>query len=220
MFTGIIQALGEIREVEQGSGDLRLRIGTGTLDSTRLAEGDSVAVSGVCLTVVEPGPDGFSADVSAETLACTTFSEIVAGQVVNLEPALTPSTPLGGHIVTGHVDGVGHLTQREPDGRSERMEFSLPSALERFVAAKGSLCVDGISLTVNDVTGGRVGVMIVPHTLEHTTLGALQTGAAVNLEVDLLARYLERLLGVRTDSKDKPPPGITRDFLERHGFIR
>ncbi|MGH8455951.1 MAG: riboflavin synthase [Stenotrophobium sp.] len=197
MFTGIIENMGRVAEVESTGGDRRLLIATpaGYLDGAKL--GDSVAVNGVCLTAVEFRAGGFAADVSAETLAATTAAQWAVDRPVNLERALTPNKPLGGHMVSGHVDGVGHLRSKIDDARSWRLEFEAPSALARYIARKGSICIDGISLTVNEVSGSRFGVNIVPHTMAHTTLGLLAAGDAVNLEVDLVARYLERLLMAR-----------------------
>lgn len=197
MFTGIIEALGRIEAVESVGGDRRMVFrAPGYLGGAQL--GDSIAVSGVCLTATSVSDDGFAADLSAETLALTTAGAWESGRKVNLERALTPAKPLGGHLVVGHVDGVGRLVERHDDARSTRMRFELPEALARYVARKGSVCIDGVSLTVNDVEGSRFGVNIIPHTLAHTTLGELQPGQAVNLEVDLIARYLERLLEARS----------------------
>lgn len=196
MFTGIIEALGKMDAVSDHGQDRRLRISApGYFGEARL--GDSVAVNGVCLTAVSLTPDSFEADVSAETLALTTAGRWQIGQAVNLERALTPSKPLGGHLVSGHVDGVGHLCTQREDARSLRMEFEAPAALARYIARKGSICIDGISLTVNAVSAATFSVNIVPHTAQHTTLGLLKPGDAVNLEVDLIARYLERLLAER-----------------------
>lgn len=194
MFTGIIQATGEVRAVDEVGGDARLRIGVGDLNLERVSRGDSIAVSGVCLTVVEFTQDEFAADVSRETLSLTTLGALEVGSRVNLEPSLTLATPLGGHLVSGHVDGVGRLLSLQPDARSTRMEFSVPAELGRYVARKGSITIDGTSLTVNDVTGDAFSVNIVPHTLERTIMGGYEPGTRVNLEVDLVARYLERLL--------------------------
>jgi riboflavin synthase len=193
MFTGIIETLGTIADVSDLGGDRRLTIEAGAwLDGVR--PGDSIAVSGVCLTAIEIRDGRFMADVSVETLHGTTAGHWKAGTAVNLEKALTLDRPLGGHLVSGHVDGVGHLRARREDARSARLRFELAPELARYVAAKGSITVDGVSLTVNDIQDGEFGVNIVPHTLRHTTLGALQPGHPVNLEVDLIARYLERLI--------------------------
>jgi riboflavin synthase len=194
MFTGIIQAVGEIVAVEPVGGDARLRIDTGVLDLAGAGLGDSIAVNGVCLTAVEFSPGGFVADVSQETLSLTTLGNARQGLRVNLEPALTLATPLGGHLVSGHVDGIGKLLSMDPDARSTRMEFEVPIELSRYVARKGSITIDGTSLTVNAVEGEKFSVNIVPHTLERTIMGGYTAGAHVNLEVDLVARYLERLL--------------------------
>jgi riboflavin synthase len=194
MFTGIIQSVGSIRAIEERDGDRRITIETGGLALDRAELGDSIAVNGVCLTAVEFDSGAFVADVSRETLAVTTLEKLVTGARVNLEPALTLGTPLGGHLVSGHVDGVGAMVSREPEARSTRMVFRLPGDLARYVAKKGSICIDGTSLTVNDVQGSEFGVNIVPHTLEHTIMGGYEPGTAVNLEVDLIARYLEKLM--------------------------
>ena len=194
MFTGIIQAVGSIRVIEERDGDRRITIDTGGLALERAELGDSIAVNGVCLTAVEFESGAFVADVSRETLAVTTLEQLVPGARVNLEPALTLGTPLGGHLVSGHVDGVGAMVSSEPEARSTRMVFRLPDELARYVAKKGSICIDGTSLTVNDVQGSDFGVNIVPHTLEHTIMGGYEPGTAVNLEVDLIARYLEKLM--------------------------
>jgi riboflavin synthase len=193
MFTGIIEAQGRIARVEPRGGDCRMLIeAAGFLRG--VAVGDSIAVNGVCLTAAEITDDSFVADLSTETLAATTAKDWKLGATVNLERALTPAKPLGGHLVSGHVDGVGRLAESHDDGRGRRMVFEAPAALARYIARKGSVCVDGVSLTVNAVAGSRFELMVIPHTLSHTTLGALKPGAAVNLEVDLIARYLERLL--------------------------
>jgi riboflavin synthase len=193
MFTGIIEASGRIESIEVQGGDRRIWIlAPGFFGGAN--PGDSIAVSGVCLTAIEIGDDRFAADLSVETLAATTAGAWSEGATVNLERALTPAKPLGGHLVSGHVDGVGHLVELHQDGRGSRMVFDAPRALAHYIARKGSICVDGVSLTVNGVAGSRFDVMVIPHTLSHTTLGRLQRGSAVNLEVDLIARYLERLL--------------------------
>ena len=194
MFTGIVSEKGALQEKIAIGGDRRLRIECSCLDNQGCREGDSIAVSGVCLTMLEPGESGFLADVSKETLELTTLGALEPGQAVNLELALSLEDRLGGHMVSGHVDGLGHLLSRREDARSERFEFELPANLARYVAKKGSLTIDGVSLTVNDVDGPRCSVCLIPHTLEVTTLGMLQPGDAVNIEVDLIARYLERLI--------------------------
>lgn len=194
MFTGIVEALGEVCEVQAYGGDRRLALTAPPGFLAHTAVGDSIACAGVCLTVIERFGDSFSVDVSAETLELTTAGRWTEGTAVNLEKALTPSKPLGGHMVSGHVDGIGRLLAAREDARSWRLEFELPLALARYVARKGSVTIDGVSLTVNDVEGPRFGVNIIPHTRSQTTLGGLVDGAAVNIEVDLIARYLERLM--------------------------
>lgn len=197
MFTGIIEATGNVGALEEHGADRRLRVDAGTCADAVLGVGDSVSVNGVCLTATHITPSGFHADVSAQTLACTTLGELRVGDRVNVERALTPTTALGGHLVSGHVDGTGSVLERREDARSVRFIFALPAELERYVAVKGSICVDGVSLTVNEVGEKRFGVNIVPHTLEFTTLGDFVPGRRINLEVDLIARYLERLLEAR-----------------------
>lgn len=194
MFTGIIQALGELSAREPLGGDLRLQFKSPGLSFADVGLGDSIAVEGVCLTVTAVAGQGFSADVSGETLAQTTLGELALGAHVNLEKALTLGQPLGGHLVSGHVDGVGQLVDRTADARSERYVFEVPAGLARYIARKGSICVNGVSLTVNEVTDLTFGVNLVPHTQQMTTLSRLQPGDRVNIEVDQIARYLERLL--------------------------
>ena len=194
MFTGIVSAKGILQEKAVIGGDGRLRIQCGAMNMQGSREGDSIAVSGVCLTMIEPDESGFLADVSKETLELTTIGELAAGQAVNLELALALEDRLGGHMVSGHVDGMGRLVSRREDARAERFEFELPGDLARYVARKGSVTIDGVSLTVNEVNGSRFSVCLIPHTLEVTTLGMLCPGDAVNIEVDLIARYLERLI--------------------------
>lgn len=193
MFTGIIQSIGGVVVVEARGGDVQLGIEAAEVDAARRQPGDSVAVAGVCLTVAGLTPRGFVADVSRETLAHTTIGRWREGQRVNLEPALRAGDALGGHLVSGHVDGCAELLGRSSDGRSERLRFRVPAGLERYVARKGSVTLDGVSLTVNDVDGRDFDVNLIPHTLAATTFGALQPGALVNLEIDIMARYVERL---------------------------
>ena len=197
MFTGIVEAQGRIDAVEEIGGDRRMTIVSAGDYLAGLQSGDSVAVSGVCLTAVQLLPRGFTADLSVETLQATTAGSWQAGSVVNLERALTPAKPLGGHMMSGHVDGVGHLVEKHEEARSWRLSFEAPQALARYIARKGSIAIDGISLTVNEVDKNRFGVNIIPQTWTHTTLGGLQVGGQVNLEVDLIARYLERLIQER-----------------------
>ncbi|MGF1528166.1 MAG: riboflavin synthase [Candidatus Competibacterales bacterium] len=212
MFTGIIQALGHLAERRTFGGDQRLLIHTDTLDLRGIAKGDSVAVNGVCLTAVDLTPQGFWADVSAETLGCTTLGALATGERLNLELSLLPTTRLGGHLVSGHVDGIGRVEALAEDARSWRFRLAAPPPLGRYIAPKGSICVDGVSLTVNAVAGSAFEVNIVPHTYQVTRFGHYTIGTAVNLEVDLVARYLERLLG-RDEAADPPtpPPGTSHD---------
>ena len=194
MFTGIILATGRVTILAETSGDLELGIDAAALDLHRIAVGDSVSVQGVCLTVTRKEGTRFYADVSRETMAKTTLGAIGPGSKVNLEPSLRAGEPLGGHLVSGHVDAVGKLRILTQDARSWRMEFELPVSLMRFVASKGSICVNGVSLTVNKVAGCRFDVNIIPHTLEVTMLGELKVDDGVNIEIDVIARYLERLM--------------------------
>lgn len=219
MFTGIIQATGSIESLDSRGGDMRLTINTGKLPMGDVAPGDSIAVNGVCLTAVSLGAERFTADVSGETLGLTTLGKLEAGDPVNLEKALTLETRLGGHLVSGHVDGVGEVVSRREDSRSVRFTLRAPDALARYIATKGSICVDGVSLTVNAVNGAEFELNIVPHTLQETTLGDFRAGRAVNLEVDLVARYLERLLQGDAAAVPGKAGGLTREILAEHGFI-
>ncbi|MFZ1537318.1 MAG: riboflavin synthase [Chromatiaceae bacterium] len=219
MFTGIIQAIGEVHSIEARGGDARLTLGTGKLAMGEVALGDSIAVNGVCLTAVALDGRRFSADVSRETLSLTTLGALRSGSRVNLEKALTLATPLGGHLVSGHVDGVGEILERHQDGRSWRFRIQAPTGLARYIAQKGSICVDGTSLTVNAVQGAIFELNIVPHTLTETLFGDYQTGTQVNLEVDLVARYLERLV-LGDQAADPAADRITTGFLTEHGFMR
>jgi riboflavin synthase len=193
MFTGIVQAIGEVRAITPRNGDVELLIAAPTLRLDTVAVGDSISVSGCCLTITRLSADAFAADASMETLQVTTLGAWRAGQRVNLEKALCAGQPLGGHYVTGHVDGVASVVGAANDARSLRVDFEVPAPLARYVARKGSVCVDGVSLTVNEVQGNLFGVNLIPHTLAVTTLAACRPGTHVNLEVDIIARYLERL---------------------------
>jgi riboflavin synthase len=217
MFTGIILAIGKITAIEHRAGDCRLTVNTGKLALTDAHIGDSIAVNGVCLTAVELGAHHFCADVSNETLSRTILNTATAGTPVNLELALTPSTRMGGHIVSGHVDGIGKLIEKKADGRSFRFKFKAPDNLAKYIAEKGSICINGISLTVNEVNGPEFSVNIVPHTLQETTIGEAVAGTPVNLEVDLLARYMERLLHGEAAAKNHG--GITEELLQKSGFF-
>ena len=215
MFTGIIEAIGRITRIEHRSGDARLQINSGRLDLSAARPGDSIAVNGVCLTALELTHDSFSADISAETLNRTVLGEFAVGVPVNLEQSLTPASRLGGHLVSGHVDGVGTVTRLFQEARSWRLYLRAPEALARYIAEKGSICVDGVSLTVNGVEGSEFDLNIVPHTLEHTIIGDYRVGHRVNLEVDVIARYLERLLTARAEGRD----GLSVGLLRQHGFL-
>jgi riboflavin synthase len=194
MFTGIVQGVGTVRALEPHGGDVTIVLDTGSVALEGVELGGSIAVSGVCLTATRFDRSSFAADVSRETLSLTTLGQWQVGTRVNLEKALLAGQALGGHYVTGHVDGVGEVVSRHDDARSVRMEFRVPAELARYVARKGSICIDGVSLTVNGAQGDRFDVNLVPHTLEVTTLGLLQAGSRVNLEVDIIARYVERMM--------------------------
>lgn len=222
MFTGIIETVGKIRALETREGDLRLVIASGGLEMNAVALGDSIAVNGVCLTAVAMSDDSFTVDVSSETVSRSTIGGAKVSAAVNLEMAMLPTTRLGGHLVSGHVDAVGEVKRRWRDARSERFVIEVPQDLVKYIAEKGSICVDGISLTVNAVNGkefelNTFEVNVVPHTLQATTMGDFQIGQQVNLEVDIIARYLERLLLGTEKTSDS---GVTRDLLAAHGFIK
>jgi len=211
MFTGIIKAMGTIGAMEKRAGDVRLTVRSDGLPWREYEVGESIAVNGVCLTAVALHPDGFDTDVSVETLDVTALGGLAVGSRVNLEPSISLGERLGGHLVSGHVDCTGRVVSRAADARSIRLAIEIPDAYARYVAKKGSVCVDGVSLTVNEVSGNRFELNIIPHTAEVTIIGGYATGTAVNIEVDLLARYLERLL-------DKDGDGISMDFLKAHGY--
>jgi riboflavin synthase len=213
MFTGIIQSVGRVARLEPRGGDVRLHVDSVELDLADVQIGDSIAVSGVCLTAIERGERSFAADVSNETLSLTTLGQLQAGAAVNLEKALRLADRLGGHLVSGHVDGVGKVVAISADARSQRWTFEVPPALSRYIAAKGSVCIDGTSLTVNAVDGRRFGVNLIPHTVSHTAFHARRVGDAVNIEVDVIARYVERLIG------SGQPPQLDEAFLRQHGFV-
>jgi riboflavin synthase len=201
MFTGIIQDLGRIAARESRGVDARLTIATDRLSLANVAVGDSICVQGVCLTATSVDGNTFAADVSHETLSLTTLGDLQAHSAVNLEPSLRAGDPLGGHLVSGHVDGIASVTALARDGDSLRVTFAAPEALSRYIARKGSVTIDGVSLTVNEVAGLTFGVNLIPHTQAVTTLGQLQVGARVNLEIDQVARYVERLLSAAADSR-------------------
>lgn len=218
MFTGIILAVGKIKAIKYNAGDYRLFIDVGQLPIADAALGDSIAVNGVCLTAIELGSDYFAADVSNETLSRTTLKSAVTGTAVNLELALTPTTRLGGHIVSGHVDGIASVLEKIADGSSFRFKFQAPDELAKYIAEKGSICIDGISLTVNEVDGAVFNVNIVPHTLIETTLGVTEVGSQVNIEVDLLARYMERLM--KGEAAAGCAGGVSKELLQNSGFFQ
>ncbi|MBP9955629.1 MAG: riboflavin synthase [Pseudomonas sp.] len=218
MFTGIIEAIGSIRAMTPKGGDVRVHVATGKLDLADVKLGDSIAVNGICLTAVELPGDGFWADVSRETLIRTAFVDLRVGTRVNLEKALTPTSRLGGHLVSGHVDGVGEIVARADNARAIQFRVRAPAELAKYIAFKGSITVDGTSLTVNAVDGAEFELTIVPHTLQETIMADYQAGRRVNLEVDLLARYLERLL-LGDKAAEPAASGITASFLAEHGYL-
>ena len=226
MFTGIIEAVGKIESVAPVGGDLRLRVAVGALDMGDVALGDSIATNGVCLTVVDWDSASFTADVSQETLAHSRLADLAVGEAVNLEKALLPTTRLGGHLVSGHVDGVGEIYSLEQDARSIRIGVAAPKSLHRFIAAKGSITVDGVSLTVNALSAQGFELNIVPHTAEGTIIQMYRIGQPVHLEVDMIARYLERLLSAGADEYqsesgvEQPGSGVSMELLASAGFLR
>ncbi|MBB1088017.1 riboflavin synthase [Lysobacter sp. SG-8] len=202
MFTGIIEGVGHLAATEALGGDVRLHLKAGSLPFDDVRLGESIAVNGVCLTVIDFDAEGFAADASNETLALTSLGHLEPGAPVNLERAMRPSDRLGGHLVSGHVDGLGQVVSITDDARAQRWRFTAPAALLRYIAKKGSICVDGVSLTVNEVDGDGFEVALVPHTVAHTAFAQTRVGNLVNLEIDLVARYVERLLAGR-DAEDK-----------------
>ena len=217
MFTGIIQAIGSVAHSEPRDGDIRLTIACGELDMTRTALGDSIAVNGVCLTAVELNTQEFVADVSVETMNQSSLGQLSAGSPVNLETALTLNTALGGHLVSGHVDGLGTLLEMHNDARSVRYQFEVAPEIQHYIAIKGSVTVDGCSLTVNNIDGNRFDVNIVPHTQQETVFQFYKSGCRVNIEVDIIARYLERLLQGKTEA-DTGKDGKLLETLIKSGF--
>lgn len=197
MFTGLIEGVGQVAALEPRGGDVRLRIAVGTLPFADVALGESIAVSGVCLTVIEFDAGSFAADASTETLTLTTLGGMIVGQAVNLERAMRPTDRLGGHLVSGHVDGVGRVLSIHDDARAQRWRFAAPASLSKYIATKGSICVDGVSLTVNAVDAEGFDVALIPHTVSHTAFSSTRVGDPVNLEIDLVARYVERLVSAR-----------------------
>jgi len=221
VFTGIIEAIGTIAATEQVQGDLRLYVRTGALDLGDVKLGDSIAVNGVCLTAVDLPGDGFWADVSRETLVHTRFPDLMPGEMVNLEKAMSPTTRFGGHIVTGHVDGLGEVIKREDDARSIRIRIKAPTSIARYIAAKGSITMDGTSLTVNVVEDNQFELNIVPHTAQETIIAGYQSGRKVHLEVDIIARYMERLINYtdQTEQSESGQAGVSMATLAAAGFL-
>lgn len=211
MFTGIIKDKGTISALDKRGGDVRMSVRSNGLPWSEYELGESIAVNGVCLTAVALHPDGFDTDVSVETLDVTGLGGLAVGSPVNLEPAISLGERLGGHLVSGHVDCTGKVVTRTTDARSIRLGFEIPKEYARYVAKKGSVCVDGVSLTVNEVSGNTFELNIIPHTADVTIIDDYAVGTVVNVEVDLLARYLERLL-------DKDGGGLSIDFLKAHGY--
>ncbi len=218
MFTGIIEAVGEIAAMQSKAGDIRIYIKSGTLELSDVKLGDSIATNGVCLTVVELPGDGYWADVSKETIACSSFAFLKAGSCVNLEKALTVNARLGGHLVSGHIDGIGEIVSHNYDARSVRFTIKAPDVLAKYIAIKGSICIDGISLTVNQVNGAEFDINVVPHTVEETIISSYQVGTRVNLEADLIARYLERLVLGDKASIKQSDSGLSLALLQENGF--
>ena len=216
MFTGIIEAVGRIKNIEPVGGDMRLHVDAGSLDMTDVKLGDSIAVNGVCLTAIEFSKDDFVADVSNETITLTSLKDLAVGSEVNLEKALLPTTRLGGHLVSGHVDGLGEVMSIKEESRSIQIIIRSPDELKHYIAMKGSICIDGTSLTVNKITNTDFEINIVPHTQEQTIIKNYKPGTMVNLEVDLIARYLERLL--LKDNGDQGE-GVTLESLVKAGFV-
>nr|WP_320051046.1 riboflavin synthase [uncultured Desulfuromonas sp.] len=215
MFTGLIEDVGTIRELRHGASSVQLSVAT-SIPMTEIALGDSIAVNGICLTVIRFGNGAFVADVSPETLGCTNLGGLAPGSSVNLERALKLSDRLGGHLVSGHVDDVAIVTERRPDGNAIRFTFHLAPHTLRYVVPKGSITIDGISLTVNDVTDETFSVAIIPHSLEQTTLKNVQVGGRVNIETDIIARYVEKLLGQAPAAQGG---SLTLEHLARNGFM-
>lgn len=220
MFTGIIESVGTVKSLQRIDGDVRIQIAVGGLDMSDVKLGDSIATSGICLTVIDFGADWFSADISVESLNRTIVQNWRVGTRVNLEKALLPTTRLGGHIVSGHVDGVAEISLKRQDARSIYFEVTCPTTLAKYLSEKGSITIDGISLTINHLRGHIVSLNLVPHTAEKTTIADWQVGSKVNIEVDVLARYIERLLLGDKASQTSPSSNIDMAFLAQHGFMK
>ncbi|CAM4238811.1 riboflavin synthase [Vibrio agarivorans] len=216
MFTGIIEAVGTLSAIEQKGQDISITVDVGKLDMSDVKLGDSIATNGVCLTVTHFTGSSYSADLSVETLKKTGFVDYQVGGKVNLEKAMLPTTRFGGHIVSGHVDGVGEIVERSPSGRAIDLWVEMSEDIEKYVAEKGSITVDGISLTVNDIRDNTFKLTIIPHTSDETTIEDFQVGRKVNLEVDVLARYMERLMNKQ--AAQEPKSRLTMEFLQQNGF--
>lgn len=218
MFTGLIESVGVVRSLRRAAGSAVLSVAAPFTDDSYLL-GESIAVNGACLTVVAFGAGSFQADVSPETLDCTNLATVKAGQPVNLERALRLGDRLGGHIVSGHIDAVATLAERRNDGNAQRMAFALDPAYNRFLVAKGSVAIDGISLTVNSVDVDSFTVAIIPHSLQNTTLATMKIGQRVNIETDLIAKYVLRLFPGGREAPPADRPALSLDFLAKHGFL-
>ncbi len=216
MFTGIVEAVGSLAALTAKGEDISIRVNAGSLDMSDVKLGDSIATNGVCLTVVAMTSGSYTADLSVETLKKTGFANYKVGDKVNLEKAMLPTTRFGGHIVSGHVDGVGEIIERNHVGRAIEFWVAMPGEISKYVAEKGSITVDGISLTVNDLRKNAFKLTIVPHTSSETTINDFQVGRKVNLEVDVMARYLERLISAKEEAE--PQSKLTMEFLQKHGF--
>ncbi len=219
MFTGIIESLGKVKSLQSVGGDVRISIHT-DLDMSDVHLGDSIATNGICLTVIAWGDNWYSADVSRESLNRTTLSNWKVGQAVNVEKAMLPTTRFGGHIVSGHVDAVGEITQVRSDARSLYFEVTAPVEIAKYLAEKGSVTVDGISLTINHLRGNVLSLNLIPHTAERTNIGTWQVGRKVNLEVDILARYIERLLLGDKAAEHNKQSKLSMEFLAENGFLK
>ncbi len=222
MFTGIVEDIGKIAQLQSSGGDVRLEVAVNKMPLVDVNLGDSIAVNGICLTVTDLTPTSFWADVSKESLSKTSLAIAKSGTKVNLEKALMPTSRMGGHIVSGHVDGLGEIISRENDARSVKFRIKAPSHISKYIAAKGSITVDGISLTVNEVDGDLFSLNIIPQTLKETTLNNANPGRQVNLEVDIISRYLERLLrgGVNQENESSNADKLSLGFLAENGFVR
>lgn len=212
MFTGIIRAKGTITAIDRAGGDVTLSVRSDQLPFSTYEVGESIAVNGVCLTAVRLREDGFDADVSIESLNVTALADLAVGATVNLEPSLSVGERLGGHFVSGHVDCIGSVIKRATDARSIRLAIEIPAPYLRYIAKKGAVCVDGVSLTINEVSDNVIDLNIIPHTAESTIIGDYATGTAVNIEVDMLARYIERLLA-------RAEGGLSMEFLRANGYV-